>query len=324
MPREPKVSIGMPVYNAEDLIAETLDSILGQTLGDFEVVISDNASADGTEDICREYVKQDARIRYERNATNLGIVANFNRTFHLSRARYFKWQAHDDVLAPEYLERCVTVLDEDPTTVVVGTRVAPIDADGSRVPFDLTKGAFVTAYGEHIPRPRATDGLVSPRRLTRFAGVLFDVTGPVHSEFVFGLFRSDALRRTPLIEDYIGAEKVLLARLSLMGHFREVPVELFFRRYHPGHVGGSSQGTWKGRIRLATARTHPSERRMILFPLARQVRGYFEAIASADITRMEKMRCAAIVVHKLASVGWKRGAGMAVRARSMANRRHMY
>jgi glycosyltransferase involved in cell wall biosynthesis len=314
----PKVSIGMPVYNGERLLPETLDSILAQTFPDFELVISDNASTDATPEICRRYMDRDSRIRYERNATNIGIIANHNRTFRLSRAPYFKWQAHDDLLAPEFLERCVAILDEDQTTVLVGTRVALVDEHGAALPFDATKGMYVTEDGEEIPRPAGTDMLASHERIKRFGSVLTDVAGPVYTEFVYGLFRSDALRRTMLNEGYIGAEKVLLSRLSLMGRFREVPMELFVRRYHPGHAGRTGRSRWKGAIDIA--KSYDPDRRVILFPLMRQVRGYLRAITDADITTAEKMRCALMVVNKVATVGWRRVTSLPTRVQGAAER----
>ena len=319
MAGEPKVAIGMPVYNGETLLAKTLDSIVHQTFKDFELIISDNASTDSTPDICRAYAKRDRRIQYRPNEANIGIIANFNRTFRLSRARYFKWQAHDDLLAPEFLERCIEVLDNDPTTIVVGTRVGLIEADGSPVRFDASRATFVTSDGEEIPPPTSTERLASPRRLQRFRSVLFDVTGPVHGEFVFGVFRSDALEQTPLIEGYIGAEKVLLARLSLKGRFKEVPDELFFRRYHPTHAGRIGENTWRELIRVA--KNYGPERHVILFPLARQVRGYFRGIAEADISRTEKMRCRSMVLEKVAAVGRRRVMAMATKARKVTLRR---
>jgi glycosyltransferase involved in cell wall biosynthesis len=309
----------MPVYNAEAFLAETLDSILGQTFQNFELVISDNASTDATPEICRTYAQADRRIRYERNEVNIGVVANFNQTFRLSGAGYFKWHAHDDVLAPEFLECCVELLDSDPTTILVGTRVALIEKDGSPVSFDAKKAMFVTSDGEEIPPPSLPYLLASARRLQRFRGVLFDVTGPVHSEFLFGVFRSNALGQTPLIEGYIGAEKVLLARLSLKGRFKEVSKELFLRRYHPGHAGRVGKNRWREHIRIA--RNYDPERRVILFPLARQVRGYFRAIAQADISRVEKMRCGTMVLEKVFIVGGKRVMAMAIKAREAALRR---
>ena len=103
----PKVSIGLPVYNGERYLREALDSILGQTFRDFELIICDNASTDETAAICADYAARDPRIRYHRQTHNIGATANFNHTFELARGAYFKWAAHDDVLAPTWLEKCV-------------------------------------------------------------------------------------------------------------------------------------------------------------------------------------------------------------------------
>src|SRR6266536_1939108 len=86
-----RVSIGLPVFNGERFVAEAIDSILAQTFEDFELIISDNASTDGTEEICRCYAEKDERIRFVRNRENYGAAFNFNQTFHLSSGGYFKW-----------------------------------------------------------------------------------------------------------------------------------------------------------------------------------------------------------------------------------------
>ena len=96
----PRVSIGLPVYNGDNYLAETLDSILAQTFTDFELIISDNGSTDRTEAICRRYAAQDHRVRYVRNPSNLGAARNYKRAFELARGEYFKWNGHDDPLAP--------------------------------------------------------------------------------------------------------------------------------------------------------------------------------------------------------------------------------
>jgi glycosyltransferase involved in cell wall biosynthesis len=103
----PKVATGMPVWNGEKFVSEAIESILAQTYGDFELVISDNASTDATAEICHDYAKQDARIRYIRQKTNIGAAPNYNEVFRHSSGQYFKWAAHDDVLAPEFIGECV-------------------------------------------------------------------------------------------------------------------------------------------------------------------------------------------------------------------------
>ena len=72
----PPVTIGLPVYNGEKFLRQALDSLLGQTMGDFELIICDNASSDATGQICRAYARADRRVRYYRNATNIGAPRN--------------------------------------------------------------------------------------------------------------------------------------------------------------------------------------------------------------------------------------------------------
>ena len=94
MPRcmTPRVSLGMPVYNAQRFLREVLDSILAQTFTDFELIISDNGSTDATEAICREFAARDRRVQYEPNdRTNHGPGWNYNRTEFLARGEFFSW-----------------------------------------------------------------------------------------------------------------------------------------------------------------------------------------------------------------------------------------
>ena len=108
----PKISVGMPVYNGEPYLGISIESILAQTFGDFELIISDNASTDHTEEICRDFASKDDRIIYSRNEENIGAAGNYNRLVDMASADYFRWSNADDVFAPELHERCVAVLAE--------------------------------------------------------------------------------------------------------------------------------------------------------------------------------------------------------------------
>src|SRR5690348_12208016 len=113
-----KVAIGMPVWNGEAFLAEAIESVLGQTYGDLELVISDNASTDATAEICHGYAQRDSRIRYIRQDRNIGAGPNHVEVFRRSSSAYFKWASHDDVLEPGFLEACVRVLDESDAVVL--------------------------------------------------------------------------------------------------------------------------------------------------------------------------------------------------------------
>jgi glycosyltransferase involved in cell wall biosynthesis len=208
----PPVSIGMPVYNGEKYIKNALESILNQTFTDFELIISDNASTDGTRRICEAYASMDPRIRYYRSERNRGASWNFNRVFQLSSGKYFKWVAHDDLHAPDFLSRCFEILEKEPSVLLCHSRVKIIDEDGN----------FIQDYGirlntgSHKPHERCYELL---RKHLCYP--------------IFGLIRSDALRMTPLYGNYAHCDEILLLRLGLLGRFHEIPEFLFFARKHP-------------------------------------------------------------------------------------------
>ena len=93
----PRLTVGLPVYNGEKYLAESLDALLGQSYGDFELIISDNASTDATEAICREYAAKDPRITYLRQPANIGATPNHNFVFEQSHTELFKWASYDDL-----------------------------------------------------------------------------------------------------------------------------------------------------------------------------------------------------------------------------------
>jgi glycosyltransferase involved in cell wall biosynthesis len=117
MPTVPLVSIGMPVFNGEKVIKNALDSLLGQSFPDFELIISDNASTDGTERICREYAARDRRIRYVRQPHNIGATANYKFVLDEAGGEFFMWAASDDVRSPDFIELNARFLSEHPEYV---------------------------------------------------------------------------------------------------------------------------------------------------------------------------------------------------------------
>jgi glycosyltransferase involved in cell wall biosynthesis len=213
---KPRVSIGLPVYNGEGFLGETLESILGQTYENFELIICDNASTDRTAEICRSFADRDSRIRYYRNETNLGAARNFNRVFSLAGGEYFKWWAHDDLCGAEFLARCVEVLDSDPTVVLCYTRVGTIDREGRPIP----NGEIPLCAVSIKPRDR-----------------FYDILQAHMCYEIFGLIRRSVLEKTELMGNFAHGDGVLLARLGLLGRFHEVSECLFFSRRHAMQAG---------------------------------------------------------------------------------------
>ena len=210
----PRVSIGLPVYNGERYLAQTLQSIAAQTFGDFELFICDNASTDATAEIARAFASEDPRARYLRHATNIGFGRNFRSGLERATGQYFKWATHDDPLGPEFLARCVDVLDRDPSVVLAYPRTKLIDA----------AGAIISEYDNRLHLPYAT----APERFEALVRRLRLCNAQL------GVIRTDVLRQIAPYGTYVASDVCLLAELTLYGKFWEVPEFLFFRRFHDG------------------------------------------------------------------------------------------
>jgi glycosyltransferase involved in cell wall biosynthesis len=232
-----RLSVGIPVYNGEKYLAETLDSLLAQSFQDFDIVISDNASSDRTAEISRDYQIKDDRVRYFRNDQNIGAALNFNRTVELSNAPLFHGGACDDLYEPRFLERCVESLDRDPGVVLSHTRTKLIGDHGERLLHDPERDCYVDSYGNvrgtsgDVMRPQAAHIAEAASPEVRFREVLWLMGWSLPMS---GVVRSEALLRTSLYRNYSGADKVLLAELALQGRFHEIGEELFAKRMHEG------------------------------------------------------------------------------------------
>ena len=171
----PEVSIGMPVYNGAQLLECALKSLLHQSFQDFELIISDNASTDATSDICQRFAREDRRIRYVRQARNVGAAGNFTYVLGQAQAPYFMWAAHDDVWEPAFIAANYEVLSTCPDVVLSVSQVA-----------------FVNAQGEAVDMgPTGTYPLLdSPRQ-----NVLHYLSDPAQNSRYYGLHRTEVLRQ---------------------------------------------------------------------------------------------------------------------------------
>ena len=107
----PKISVGIPVYNGEKFVRKSIESVLRQTYGNFELIISDNASTDSTSDICTEFLTKDSRIKFVRQDKNMGSIWNFNFLLQKAVGEYFVWVAADTIILPEFLEKNINLLE---------------------------------------------------------------------------------------------------------------------------------------------------------------------------------------------------------------------
>jgi glycosyltransferase involved in cell wall biosynthesis len=269
MTATPRLTIGLPVYNGERYLAEAIDALLGQSYKDFELIISDNASTDGTAEICQRYARQDARVRYIRQPKNIGLAPNHNAVVEQAQGELFKWAANDDLYARELIERCVDALDEQPDVVLAHSWTALINGSGT-----------VTRAYEY---PLSTS---SPRAPERFRSLLFDSGG----DDDYGVMRTAALRRTAMKESYHHADRTIIAELALYGRFYQVPDWLYFRRDHPERAERSHPT-----VRSRCANMDPRRADRLRHPVVRlygeYVWAYVRAIWRAPLPAADKREC---------------------------------
>lgn len=286
----PLVSIGLPVFNGERYLEGAVRAILEQTFTDFELVVCDNASTDGTADILARLSREDRRIKVHRNPVNIGAAPNWNRVFELSTGRYFKWVAHDDLHEPEFLERTVDVLEQDPGVVLCHTQTRLIDEDGAELPFDPVRGEYLDRAGNGRIGPPPPGRATSCDPVKRFADIFLRT---VRCTDGFGLMRADMLRRTPLHRSYYSSDKALLVEIALHGRYHEVPETLFLKRDHVGTslaLSPEQQRLW----------IDTSGRSSRLPPRRQQYLQILRAVTTAPgLTPVQRLRCAGIVAGRI-------------------------
>jgi glycosyltransferase involved in cell wall biosynthesis len=278
------LTIGLPVYNGETYLADSIEALLGQSYEDFELIISDNASSDHTPDICRRYARQDSRVRYVRQPRNIGCAPNHNYVIDQARGELFKSASHDDLYGRDLLQRCIDALDENPDVVLAHSWSAVIDATG--------------AVRELVDYPVATDQVRAPDRLR---SMLFDGWGDDEG----GVVRMDVLRRTALHQSFHFADRTFTAALALQGPFYMVPERLYFRRAHPAQ-GGAHQS-----VRARCANLDPRRASRWRHPTVRlygeYIWAYADAIGRAPLSAADRAECyrtlARWVVSRAAPVG---------------------
>jgi len=265
-----RVSIGVPVYNGEQYLAATLDSLLAQTFGDFELIICDNASVDGTAAIASAYAARDRRVRHVRNDRNLGSTRNYNRAFHLAGGEYFRWFAADDLAAPESLARCVELLDAEPAAALAYPRTRLIDEQGHAI----------RDYEDrlHLTMPDPTERF---RELLSRIGL---------TNAIYGLMRTAMIRRTGLLGAHVGSDEVFQAELVLYGTFCEVPEVLFFRRMHRA---ASSSMTPVERLEFY----HAEPGRSLEMSRWKRLLGLSRAVERSPLDRAQKLRLQAYLAR---------------------------
>lgn len=203
----PLVTIGMPTRNRATTLRAALDSALGQSYAAIEVVVSDNASADGTQDLLRSVSAQDDRLRVIRQSQPITMLRNHEATWRAARGEFFIWLADDDLLSQNFIEGAVKALGDRPDAVL---------AMGELRWFYVSKGVDTA---ENFDYRFTTDGLPRWKRLWRDR----------HSGYeVKGVFRKEALSRYGWYDHTVSPDWPLLTYLMLVGEVIHVPEIVFF------------------------------------------------------------------------------------------------
>lgn len=260
-----KVSIGIPVYNAEKYLAGCLQCYLGQTYPDIEIIVSDNGSTDGTRAICEDYASRDGRIRYHRQEKNQGAGWNYNRVLELAGGAYFKWAAYDDRVSPGFVAAAVKALDGRPKDILAYGITVIIDADGKET--------------SRFPDPMRID---SDRPSARLREYLHKVR---LTNAIYGLIRTDVLRSTGGLGAYVSSDVVFLAELALLGSFHELQGELFYRRIHDQAY--SSHATWSQKA----VWFNPKNAGKLVLPTWTHLFQYLASLRRCRMGFLEKIRC---------------------------------
>jgi glycosyltransferase involved in cell wall biosynthesis len=201
------VSVGLPVYNGADRLERTVLSVLAQSHENLELVICDNASTDGTEELCRDLAATDDRVVYHRQPENIGQLPNFTDAIHRASGEFYRWAGDDNWLAPDYVARCLQVFAADERLLLVTTQQAYTGPDG------VVRTAPYTGTGYLADDP--VDRFAESLRMLNEDPLAMD---PLYS----------LMRRVPVMgvgrgRVFLREDEIFAARMALLGPWGHVP-----------------------------------------------------------------------------------------------------
>ncbi len=211
-----QVKIGLPVYNGGNLLKRAFESLLSQDYSDFELIISDNASNDETQDICNEYVKQDSRIIYTRTKENIGLGNNHTRAFELAEnTKYFMWGANDNIWDKSFITKTMKALEDNPNATLCSPEINFIDTEAN-----VIESFNSSLISESID----TTGMTIEEKYS-------DLMRRACWVISYGLYRYDALKKSMPFPNIHSGDLILLFRHLLTGDFIKIPERLFHYMY---------------------------------------------------------------------------------------------
>lgn len=268
----PRVTIGLPLYNGQRFVAQTLDSLLAQDFADFEIVVSDNASTDHSVAVVEGYTQRDARVRLVRQPVNLGANGNFSAVVHEARGEYFKWATCSDLCNPGFLRACVDLLDGQPQAVLAAPRTFIFTDDPSQ--------AQAYPHDIEVRDSRPSQRFIRVNQTLKLNNAMN------------GLIRTAALRQLrPPIDHYIKADLVMISCLAMQGEFHIAEGAHFLRRMDPE--------TATSLMSVEDDRKHhyPVMSAKALLPTWRLYLGWLRYVRQAPVPPQERRAAMAHVLH---------------------------
>lgn len=265
----------MPVYNGEQFIAESIKCVLNQTYPHLELIISDNASTDNTEKICRQFAKEDKRIIYMRNQTNIGAAKNYNHAFGHTQGPYFRWHNADDLCSPKLHELCLAVLMENPDTVLCYGKTKLID----------DHGIIIKNYDDNL-------NLRQTKAYDRFQA-FFKQVGLTN--VIYGLMRRSAVAKTALMGNgnYFASDTNFMAEMTLHGKFYELSEHLFSRRMH------EKASSWDRKDNKVQLEFWQGRNAAFTLPNWKKQFAFLKAIHNAPVKITEKAKLHASILRRM-------------------------
>ena len=223
MTSNPKLTIGMPVYNGELFIKKAIESILAQTFTDFELIISNNSSTDSTEEICQEFIDRDNRIQIHTQKKNIGIHRNFNFLLSKAKGEYFAWAAVDDYLDNDFMEKNLKILESDKSVVSSVGKIIPYGVDSLEIDSTLVDTSvfpkFLKNFIKSGRRRKMIDAGPVSGNMNYKIRTFFKITKSLGRWY--GVHRTEQLKKCIIEKPFINVEVSVFLNLLRLGDFHE-------------------------------------------------------------------------------------------------------
>lgn len=231
------VSIGLPVRNAGDRVGDVVRSVLAQDHADVELLITDNASTDNTEEVCRELARSDSRIAYHRQPQNIGLLNNFVFAINAAKGTYYRWIGDDDELEPVFVSRCLERFEADPRLLMVTTGILYTGPDGAKDTAEY--------HGSGLDSDDPVTRLAEMLRMLNQSYLMIDP--------LYALMRREPVAAIPR-RNMLREDEVFATKLALAGPWGHVPEVLAHRnwKHESASVIGARLGVPSWQWRFAT------------------------------------------------------------------------